>query len=198
MLSKKSIEEYKRIYKKEFGKEISDEEALEQGTRLVNFFEILHKINVEDKIRKKKLKQHPKGFHLPESETYNCCVCGNSVQGKTSWYDKNGTKCLLCQEALNKRIIPPEVCHDNDGWYSIWEFDYYFKIKAPTIRKFIREGKLKARVIKNKNGRTHFEVLMIKDNPDVLPPKPRSRMIKDKDGRSHIEYEDIKSDKLLE
>ena len=54
MLSNKSIEEYKRIFKKKFGKEISDEEALEQVTRLVNFFEILHKINVKDKIRKKK------------------------------------------------------------------------------------------------------------------------------------------------
>ena len=197
MLSKESIKEFKKIYKEEFGEEISDKEAFEQGTNLVNFFGLLHKIDVRGKIRKKKLKQHPKGFHLSESETYNCCVCRDSVEGETSWYDKDGTKCLLCQKALDKGIIPPEVCHNNDNWYAIWEFDYYFNMKAPTVRKFIRQGKLKARIIPNEEGRTHFEVIMIKDNSDVLPAKPKSLTIRDKDGRYHTEYEDVKLDKLL-
>jgi len=52
-------------------------------------------------------------------------------------------------------------------------------------------------VIKNKNGRTRFEILMIKDNPGVLPSKPKSHMVRNKDGRYHIEYEEIRLNKLL-
>lgn len=49
-LSKEAIEEYKKIYKKVEGKEISDEEAREQGTRLINLFRLLLKIDNEEKI----------------------------------------------------------------------------------------------------------------------------------------------------
>lgn len=43
MISKEALEEYKRIYKKEFGKEISDAEALEQATKLFRLMEIVYK-----------------------------------------------------------------------------------------------------------------------------------------------------------
>lgn len=53
-LSKEAIEEYKKIYKEVKGKEISDEEAREQGTRLVNFFELLFKIDSRNKKKQQK------------------------------------------------------------------------------------------------------------------------------------------------
>ena len=40
-LSKEAIEEYKQIYKKNFGKEISDEEAREQGENLIALFRVI-------------------------------------------------------------------------------------------------------------------------------------------------------------
>lgn len=43
MISKEALEEYKRIYRKEFGKEISDAEALEQATKLLRLMEIVYK-----------------------------------------------------------------------------------------------------------------------------------------------------------
>jgi len=196
MLSKESIEEYKKIYKDKFGKEISDQEALEQGTNLLNFFKLLYDCDRREQGWKKKLEENPKGFHLTDG-TYSCCICGQNVTGDNSWYDQNGIKCLLCQKAVENNIIPPEVCHDKDDWYGVWEFDYYFKIKSATVRKFIRHGQLKARIVPNENGHTHYEILMIKDNPDVLPPKPKSHMVKDKNGMCHVEYEEVKLDKLL-
>lgn len=42
-LTKKAIEEYKEIYYKKFGKSISDAEALEQGTRLINLMRVIYK-----------------------------------------------------------------------------------------------------------------------------------------------------------
>jgi hypothetical protein len=43
MLSDKAIEKYRRIYKKEYGKEISTEEAREQGENLVRLFKVIYK-----------------------------------------------------------------------------------------------------------------------------------------------------------
>ncbi len=42
-LSQKTTEEYKAIYKKEFGKEITDAEAEEQGMNLLKLFQIIYK-----------------------------------------------------------------------------------------------------------------------------------------------------------
>lgn len=53
--SKEAIKEFKQIYKKEFGKEISDQEAYEQGSRLVNFFKLLYEIDSRGKNEKKKV-----------------------------------------------------------------------------------------------------------------------------------------------
>lgn len=49
MISKKMLEEYKQIYKKEFGKDISDKEACEHGTDLIKLVEIIieHMIKTE-------------------------------------------------------------------------------------------------------------------------------------------------------
>ena len=43
MISKEYLEKFKEIYKKEFGKEISDEDALEQGTKLLRMVELIYK-----------------------------------------------------------------------------------------------------------------------------------------------------------
>jgi hypothetical protein len=40
-LSKEAIEEFKRIYQEEFGKEISDKEAKEMGGSLLSLFKII-------------------------------------------------------------------------------------------------------------------------------------------------------------
>ena len=45
MLSNEAIEEYRKLYKQEYGKEISYSEASEQGNRILNFFEILMQID---------------------------------------------------------------------------------------------------------------------------------------------------------
>lgn len=43
MISKEQLEEFKLIYKKEFNKEISDQDALEQATKLLRLMEIVYK-----------------------------------------------------------------------------------------------------------------------------------------------------------
>jgi hypothetical protein len=43
MLTQKDIEEFRTLYKNHFGKEISNAEAYEQGTRLLNMLRIVYK-----------------------------------------------------------------------------------------------------------------------------------------------------------
>lgn len=43
MISKERLDEFKRIYKKEFGEEISDQEALEKATKLLRMVELIYK-----------------------------------------------------------------------------------------------------------------------------------------------------------
>jgi len=49
MLKKESIKEYQRIFKELYGKELSFEEAREQGENLVRFFEALIKADKASK-----------------------------------------------------------------------------------------------------------------------------------------------------
>ena len=43
MLPPKAIEEFKEIYKQEFGEDLSDKEALEKATRVINLFQVIYK-----------------------------------------------------------------------------------------------------------------------------------------------------------
>lgn len=51
-LSDKTVQEYKKIFKEEYGQDLTNAEAREQGERLVKFFEIL--IRVDRRIQKSK------------------------------------------------------------------------------------------------------------------------------------------------
>jgi hypothetical protein len=47
-LSDEEIESYQKVYKECFNKEISKQEALEQGLRLVNFMRLLIEIDLQN------------------------------------------------------------------------------------------------------------------------------------------------------
>ena len=43
MISDEALKEYKRIYKEEFGEDISDEKAIEEGTSLLTLFNVIYR-----------------------------------------------------------------------------------------------------------------------------------------------------------
>lgn len=56
-ISEKSLKEYKAIYKKEYGIDLPNEEALEQATKLLNLMKIIYRpISKDDygKIQKRR------------------------------------------------------------------------------------------------------------------------------------------------
>src|SRR5690606_5226293 len=58
-----------------------------------------------------------------------------------------------------------------DSWYSVYDLESRFNLKTKVRNQWIKDGLLKVRKIPGPSGRTHFQLFLIKDNKDFLPPK---------------------------
>lgn len=161
-ISDELMEEFKEIAKEKGIEFKSDFEARESAENLVRLFEVLIKVDQEEQARKAKLKDNPKGFQM-QGEGRTCALCHSSYD-QLMWYDKHGMKCLACQEAIDKRIVPASVLKDKDNKEHIlgstlaWKLD----IRTVTLKKLVRQGKLNARIIP-KSGELVF---LRKENPN--------------------------------
>lgn len=190
-LEDKTIQEFKDILEKKEGKEVSWAEASEGARNLTQFVKLMYDCWVEDKKRKKKLEQSPNGFHL-EGEGYGCFICSRSISKEETWYDKYGIKCLVCQKAIDKKIIPASAAKNKESWYSAYDLESRFNIDRHALKRFIKEGVLKPRIVPNQSGRAHVQIFLIKDNKDTLPPKKltESQMVKEtKEGKDWFHSE---------
>jgi hypothetical protein len=167
-------EELRVLLEKERGHEITDHELFEADLWLTNYAKLMYDFAKTDFLRKEKLKENPKGFHL-EGKGYTCCVCHDSVSDEQTWYDENGIKCLICQDALDKNIIPPSVASDHESWYSVHDFEGSFFMKPNAVRRFVKEGLLKPRIIPTASGKNHYQLFLIEDHEGILPPKEATK-----------------------
>ena len=185
-LSNERIQKFKDILEKEKGMKVSWEEASEGAQNLTDFVELLFDCYVRDQKRKKKLEENPKGFHL-EGVGYTCFICGDSISNEQTWYDKYGIKCLVCQKAIDKKIIPATAAKNEDSWYSRYDIEHCFNIDRHALNRLVKQGVLKPRTVINESGRPHVQIFLIKDNKDTLPPKKmtESSFVEEKkDGKS--------------
>ncbi len=170
-LSKKAIEDYKNIIQKERNIEITYEEASDGANRMLGLIELLMKFKVEEDARKEKLKEFPKGFELG-GRGRTCFICKDSNYGDgTNWYDKYGLKCMSCQASIDRGEIDPELIKDDKDWYSKYDLESIFNLKAPTLRSWVKQGILKERSLMGFGNRAHVRLYLIADNKDFLPPK---------------------------
>jgi len=57
MISRESLEKFKRLYKKRFGEELSDQVALDKATRLVNLYRAVYAPDlIKSEVKKPKKK----------------------------------------------------------------------------------------------------------------------------------------------
>jgi hypothetical protein len=194
-LSEEFIEKYKKIHEKEYGEKLTSEEAYESAHNLLGFFEVLYKCAMREDGHKRRLGKEPKGFAL-EGSFYSCPICGCNTPGPEMWYDKHGQKCIICQKAIDKKIIPGSLCKNDKEFYKMWEIERWYNLKAQTIKKLVREGKLKARIINRVDGKPHCYIFIIKDNSGVLRPKPEGRMVQLDENKFTMEYPDYDEKKF--
>ena len=142
-------------------REFTDDEYL----RLVGYFSLLIEIDQREKAHFAKLKDFPKGFAM-DSEGRQCGLCFKSIYGDTSgWFDKWGSKCANCQDAVNKRKIPGSLCGDYSHEKSVHDTVLASKlnINVRTIRKKIMDGEIVGRKIPNGPY-----IILQKENPNPL------------------------------
>ncbi|MFA6158352.1 MAG: hypothetical protein WC763_01875 [Candidatus Paceibacterota bacterium] len=120
--------------------------------------------------RAERLRQNPKGFHL-EGAGYTCFVCGDHTPEGDNWYDEHGIKCLVCQKAVDGGEIPASLASDKGSWYSKFDLEYYFNVKGQTLRKWLRDGIIRARTVSKYGEGVHVELFLLEDNKGFLPPK---------------------------
>ena len=163
-LTDEAVESFKEICKKEGITYDSEDKYREAAHNLYGLYEMLFELAVKEAKRKKRLEKEPKGFPLP-GEGHTCPLCDNCIFDEDIWYDKWGMKCLSCQDALNKKIIPGYVFrdHDNKKHITANELAYKYHLHYQTVRKIIRQNQLKIRVIP-KSGTI---VLLRKENPGL-------------------------------
>lgn len=163
--SDKLIESMKDMAR-ESGKEYTDDEAREAADNLTGFFELLWEGATRDAQKKKRLRKEPDGF-LVDGQ-YSCTVCGNTINPETGWYDKYGQKCQLCQKAVKDGVIPTYVCINRDSYFPMYTLTSDLKVRSVTIQKFVRQGKLKARIILNNEGKPYHYIFLKKENPNLI------------------------------
>lgn len=167
-VSPEYVQKFREIWKKEYGKELTDTEAKEYAQRIFDYVKLLWDLAAKDEQRKRRLKTEPKGFHL-SGIGYSCCICHATISNEETWYDAYGIKCLICQRALERKAIPKSVCKDRKSWYAMWELQDNFGIRYQTAMKMVKNGELKGRVIRNQEGKPHFWIFLKQEN--IFPNK---------------------------
>ena len=176
----KAIQEFKDIYEKEHKKEISWDEASEMARNMLGFAKIIYDLAEKEFRYKQRLEKEQKGFHL-EGQGYTCVICHNPMSDQETWYDKFGLKCVVCQKAIDRKIIPGSITKNTESWYSTYDLESKFNIDRHVLKRFVKEGILKPRVVLNESGKPRVQIFLIKDNKDTLPPKKLtdSKMVKE-------------------
>ncbi|MFZ2886762.1 MAG: hypothetical protein WA021_03010 [Minisyncoccia bacterium] len=146
------------------GEPMSDAEAVEAAANLTGFFKLLAELAWKDAKKKARLRKEPVGFAVDGH--YSCLVCGNSIDETTGWYHHGGQRCLLCHKAILEGVIPLFVLHDHDSYYKMWKLKD-FGVHSATARKMIKDGRLKARIVLNEQGKPHEYIFLKKENPEL-------------------------------
>ncbi|MFY9311543.1 MAG: hypothetical protein WAQ28_21035 [Bacteroidia bacterium] len=168
--SEKKIQEIKKALEKGCGREVTSKEAHQALGILYMFIEHSKDIVDEENRKQELLKKHPKGYYYDRKEG-NCLVCGKIASEENFWFDKYGLKCAKCQKAINTKVIPVSVIKNKESWYSKDELDEYFNINQVELKRYIKQGLLIAHTVFGEKKKIHFQLFLIKDNKDVLPPK---------------------------
>lgn len=161
----KDIEKFKKICEDQGIEYDTEAEYRDAAQNLLNFYGLLYDMAKEDLMRKKRLEKELEGFEM-EGKGRTCSLCKSSGYGLTFWYDKWGMKCTSCQAALNKKIIPGYVFTDTKNEKHVTDtfLSWKFRIHSRTIRKLVKQGKLKAIEIPG----TRRLVFLRKDNPNLI------------------------------
>lgn len=152
------------------GTEINEEAA----EKVLDFIYKMAPIAISQAVREikwqQKLEDRPNGFAI-NGKKYSCQLCGNGNDENKCWYDHFGLKCMACQSAVNKGIVPGEIVSNHELFYTEFNLDDYFDLKGKDLKDWIKKGLLKPRIIPRSDGKgKHYQVFLVSDHRGFLPP----------------------------
>jgi len=165
-ISEKRVQEMKNIMQKDSKEEITDEQAREASYNLTRYIELVYEVAMKQARNEKRLKKEPKGF--PIEGHYSCLICHTSIGPETGWYHWGGQRCLNCHRAIANGVIPAYMLKNDKSYFRIWYLANTWKVRTVSIRKMVREGKLKARDITDEKGGIIEQIFLKADNPDLI------------------------------
>jgi len=161
----------KTVYKDKNGRNPNDQE-IEEGkiemTKLTHLVDLFAEEYFDLMDWEARLEQEPKGFPV-DVEFKPCPICGCFTTEQNSWFDKNGLKCLTCQTAIKKRVIPAGVCKDRIKWFSEQDLKNNFQLSTIECNKLLKQGKIKPRNIMTLDGKSlYFRVFIERENREFV------------------------------
>ncbi len=144
-------------------KEELDERICMDAEAMAHFLYDIYQIHKQFEAR---LEREPGGYSFP-AEGRTCTLSMGGGSGDF-WYDKKGMRCMDCQTAYIKKIIPGYVFTDKDDKRHITETRLIVRHNADRkeIRKYIKNGVLKVRRIEHGQFPPTFVFLKC-ENPNL-------------------------------
>lgn len=128
-------------------------------------------------IRKRRLEKEPEGFFLEPSEgPYQCSICRRYKQGDRIWWTLDEVYCDDCRRNAEAGVIPKNLKHEYDDegqWISEWQIKDRHGVHPATRGKYVREGFLKARQLKDFDGSIYCTVFLTSENKEFLKKHPK-------------------------
>ena len=140
------------------------------GNNLVQLAKMTGQYEGIENMRKRRLAKEPDGFFLKEEEGHlTCGICSQARQGKEIWWTENAIYCADCWENVKNKTIPPLSSDiDHKVWFDSGDIQFDYSLHSSTVRKLQRQGVLKGRDLKTKDGNIYFTVFLAKENKKFL------------------------------
>lgn len=147
------------------------------GNNLVQLAKMTGQHEGIENMRKRRLAKEPDGFFLKEEEGYlTCGICGETHQGKETWWTEKGIYCVDCWRNIQEKAIPQLVDDmKNKAWIKDWQIQSDYGVHPMTTRKLRRLGQLVGRDLKRKDGTVYCTVYLVEENKAFLKTHPKKR-----------------------
>lgn len=147
------------------------------SNNLVQLARLFGEMDGIENMRKRRLSKEPEGFFLEASEgPYNCGICGESHYGNEIWWNLDGLRCVDCRRNIMEGVIPSlkrNKHDDNAEWFDKFEITSNRGVHPSSIRKLRREGLLKGRDLKRKDGSEYHTIYLVSENQEFLKKYPK-------------------------
>lgn len=131
----------------------------------------------KNRLRLKRYEKEPDGFiYEPHSQNYYTCnLCHKSIRGNETWWLPKAILCFDCKRNLKEGVFPIEIFEDYKLHFHDWDLEHEFGLHPATIRKFVRNGELVTRDLKDSEGKTYYSIFMAEDNINFFKTHERVR-----------------------